>query len=174
MKVLLSLGSNVGDRNINITNAIGKINGCGRYKNDVKVLKSSSYYETAPWGVKDQADFLNSALPIETQTTIESLFLFLKTIEKDLGRKDSLKWGPRLIDIDILLCGDDMILDSDTLKIPHPHMNERAFVLVPLSEIAPDAVHPRTGKTAQELLNDLGDTSSEVKKYCDPPDVENL
>lgn len=169
MKVLLSLGSNVGDRVVNINNAISKI----LASSDVLVLESSSYFETAPWGVEDQEDFLNSALEVETQIDIESLFLFLKTIEKALGRKDSLKWGPRLIDIDILLCGDDMV-DTDTLKIPHPFMSERAFVLVPLCEIAPNQVDPKTNKTVKELLSDLGDTSSVVKKYSDPPNLENL
>ncbi|ODA43305.1 2-amino-4-hydroxy-6-hydroxymethyldihydropteridine pyrophosphokinase [Thermodesulfovibrio sp. N1] len=148
-KVYLLLGSNLGDRNKNIELAISELKDCG-----VIISKMSSLYNTKPWGYTEQPDFLNQA--IECLTILEPLKLLreIKKIEKNLGRTDTIKYGPRIIDIDIIFY-NDLILKSKELIIPHPLMHERYFVLKPLSEIAPDFVHPEIGLTVQKLLEKL-------------------
>ena len=141
----LSLGSNLGHREANIASALKMLG------QEARILKVSSFYETEPVGYKDQPWFLNCACAIETELAPQALLKLAKTIERNLGRKRTLRFGPRLIDIDILFY-DDLILDSPDLVIPHPRLAERAFVLVPLKEIAPNLVHPLLGVTIEELL----------------------
>jgi 2-amino-4-hydroxy-6-hydroxymethyldihydropteridine diphosphokinase len=143
--VYLALGTNLGDRPANLRAAITALSP------DVKVIAESKVYETPPWGVEDQPTFLNMAVKCETALEPESLLKYLKQLEVQLGREQSFRWGPRLIDIDILFC-DNIILESESLIIPHPHLHERAFVLVPLTDIAPDFIHPVLKKTIKELL----------------------
>ena len=129
MKVYLGLGSNLGDREGNLLQAC-ELLGC---------LEKSKIHETEPFGVLDQPKFLNMVCEIETELSPRELLLFVKNIEKKLGRKKREKWGPREIDIDILFYGDQ-IIDEPDLKIPHPGIKERDFVLKPLKEIAPGLV----------------------------------
>ena len=141
----LGLGTNLGDRQKNLSRAIeaiaAKMCVCGRY----------SVYETEAWGYKDQPDFLNQVIKVETDLTPLRLLDFVKKTEVELGRVENFRYGPRLIDIDILFY-DDLIENSSRLQIPHPRITTRAFVLVPLNEIAPDLVYPGTGKTVADLL----------------------
>jgi len=140
----ISIGSNLGDREENCRQAIKLIE-----KNGIVVKKQSLMYETEPWGVKDQPKFINMAIEAETDKKPEELLRVLKEIEKEIGRTESVKWGPRVIDLDILFY-DDLILKIPGLEIPHPLLHEREFVLKPLCEIAPDKKHPITGKTVKE------------------------
>jgi len=145
--VYLSLGSNLFDKEKNITGAIQRIGaslGC-------RAGKCSAIIETEPWGVTDQPNFLNCALKIETCLDPVELMRLLKKIEREGGREPGLKWGARIIDIDILLY-DQLVYTSEELKIPHPYMHERGFMLKPLAEIAPDAIHPLKNKFIRELL----------------------
>ncbi|MCK9246403.1 MAG: 2-amino-4-hydroxy-6-hydroxymethyldihydropteridine diphosphokinase [Anaerolineaceae bacterium] len=141
----LGLGTNLGDRQKNLSRAIeaiaAKMCVCGR----------SSVYETEAWGYKDQPDFLNQVIKVETNLIPLRLLDFVKKTEVELGRVENFRYGPRLIDIDILFY-DDLIENSSRLQIPHPRITTRAFVLVPLNEIAPDLVYPGTGKTVADLL----------------------
>lgn len=111
-------------------------------------------HETEPWGVKDQPRFINMTIEIETGLESKELLRILKIVEKELGRKESFKWGPRSIDLDILLF-DDLVLKEDNLEIPHPLMHERDFVLKPLCEIAPDIIHPVLKKKICDLVKKL-------------------
>lgn len=111
-------------------------------------------HETEPWRVKDQPRFINMAIEIETGLESKELLRILKIVEKELGRKESFKWGPRSIDLDILLF-DDLVLKEDDLEIPHPLMHERDFVLKPLCEIAPDIIHPVLKKKICDLVKKL-------------------
>jgi len=129
----LALGSNIDDRRENMRNAIKQI--AGHASN--RIVRASSIYSTKPVGVEDQPDFLNAVIAIETTLSPTELLLFCQDVEKKLGRKRTFKWGPRVIDIDILLY-DDVAVQDENLFIPHPYMMERAFVLIPLAEIAPD------------------------------------
>jgi 2-amino-4-hydroxy-6-hydroxymethyldihydropteridine diphosphokinase len=122
--------------------------------NGIRVLRQSSLIETEPWGVIDQPRFINLAIEAETIFSPEQLLILLKGVEKDMGREGAVRWGPRVIDLDILFY-DDLVIDRAELKIPHPHLHERMFVLKPLSEIAPDKVHPVIGKTVRELFESL-------------------
>jgi 2-amino-4-hydroxy-6-hydroxymethyldihydropteridine diphosphokinase len=143
--IYLALGSNLGDRVQNLKTAITALS-------PQMVLKAkSNVYETLPWGYEDQPKFLNMALKAETYLRPEPLLKHLKRLEIALGRKASFQNGPRLIDIDILLY-DDLVLDTSALTIPHPHMHERGFVLLPMMDIAPDLIHPITKKSVREML----------------------
>lgn len=142
--VYLALGSNIGNRLVNLKEAISSL----APQMDVKA--KSSVYETDPWGYADQEKFLNQVVRVETYLKPEQLIKHLKRLEVALGRKESFQNGPRLIDMDILLY-DDLVLYSPALTIPHPHMHERAFVLVPLMDVASDLVHPVKKKSIREL-----------------------
>lgn len=154
-KVTLALGTNLGDRAANLEQAYRELSSF------VKISKLSSIYETPPWGVTDQPAFLNQVLIASTELLPVKLLAAVKNIEVKMGRQTTYRYGPRLIDIDILLF-DNLILDTPNLVIPHPRMFERAFVLVPLLEIAPDLVSPMDHKPVSRLLENL-DTSGIVK-----------
>lgn len=156
--VYFSLGSNVGDREAHLRDAIARLQTLGR-----RLLSVSSLYETEPVEVTEQAWFLNCAVALETAQTPEQLMSSILDTERRMGRRRVQKKGPRVIDIDILLF-DDLIVDSAELTIPHPAMPQRRFVLEPLAEIAPDARHPVLQKTIRELLDALP-PGQLVRKY---------
>ncbi len=145
----IGIGSNLGNREENCLKAVRLLAGRG-----VAIKKQSLMRETEPWGVKDQSRFINMAIEVETECDPERLLEILKTVEEEIGRKETYKWGPRLIDLDILLY-NDFVINTPDLRIPHPHMHERGFVLIPLAEIAPDKIHPTLKKTIKELLSEI-------------------
>jgi 2-amino-4-hydroxy-6-hydroxymethyldihydropteridine diphosphokinase len=146
--VYLSLGSNLGDRAAHLRAAVELLLEAGTVK------ATSSFYETEPVDFRDQPWFLNSVVALETGKTPRELLAHALAIEEKMGRRRTRDKGPRTIDIDILLYGD-RVIDEPGLKIPHPAMQERRFVLEPLAEIAPEAFHPVLKKTALELLVEL-------------------
>jgi len=150
-KVYLGFGSNLGDRGKNIQTAVADMERWG-----IKILRMSKIYETEPVGIKDQPMFYNAAAVGETSLTPEEVLMAALAIERSLKRERKEKWGPRTIDIDILMY-DDLILDIHGLVIPHPHLHERKFVLEPLNEIAPDIMHPALHKPISQLLKESDD-----------------
>lgn len=144
-KIYLALGSNTGDRLANLRAAINRL------PPQVVVQAESRIYETEPWGYVDQPAFLNMALRAETDLAPLELLTYLKFLEKSLGRVPSFQNGPRLMDMDILFY-DDLTLETPTLTIPHPRLHERAFVLVPLADVAPGLLHPHLGRSVLELV----------------------
>ncbi|MBU6391576.1 MAG: 2-amino-4-hydroxy-6-hydroxymethyldihydropteridine diphosphokinase [Planctomycetota bacterium] len=148
--VCIGLGSNVGDRARNLVYAYDRI----ITLRGIQLLKLSRFYETTPVGGPPQPMFLNAALSIETTWTPHQLLKEFQHIERFMGRVRAVKWGPRNIDIDILLYGDK-IVNEDQLKIPHPLMHTRLFVLEPLIEIEPNIVHPLFNKTVLHLYKNL-------------------
>ena len=149
----ISLGSNVGDREQQIAAAIQALGARG-----VRVVRQSSIYSTEPVDVATQSWFLNCVLEIETELMPRQLLRTFKEIENELGRKYTVRRGPRVIDIDILLYGSSVV-QTPELEIPHPRMTQRRFVLVPLVEIAPAVHHPGENKSAEELLAETEDRS---------------
>jgi 2-amino-4-hydroxy-6-hydroxymethyldihydropteridine diphosphokinase len=163
LTVYLGLGSNLGNRQENLDTALEFLS------QRMQIRKVSSVYETEPVGNTKQPRFLNLACQVNTRLTPEEILTLAKGIEFKMGRKPGKRNAPRLIDIDILLYGD-RIIKTRKLKIPHPKLTERAFVLVPLAEIAPDAVHPGNGKTARELLKEVTETQGVFKWENDKPE----
>jgi 2-amino-4-hydroxy-6-hydroxymethyldihydropteridine diphosphokinase len=161
--VYLGLGSNLGGRKQNLVQALELLS-----KRAV-IEKVSSIYETEPVGYKEQPLFLNAVCRISTELKPGRLLLLAKKIEAKLGRTSGFPNAPRPIDIDILLYGDE-VLSSKELTVPHPRLAERAFVLVPLAEIAPNMVHPASGKTIKNLLADLGKVTG-VRKWAEAEEI---
>ena len=147
--VYIGLGSNKGSRKKNIMRALSLLS-----KNRQRVLKVSSFFETQPYGCEKQGPFLNAAAKIGTALPPEKLLVLLKSIEKEVGRTRSFRWGPREIDLDILFYGR-RLYKSRKLSIPHADMHNRRFVLLPLKEIAPGFVHPALKKSVSKILENL-------------------
>jgi 2-amino-4-hydroxy-6-hydroxymethyldihydropteridine diphosphokinase len=150
--IFLSLGSNLGDREVHLRQAIALLGAHPR----VRVLKISGLYETAPRDLADQRDFLNCAIEIASDLSPRDVLRLCAGIEDQLGRKRGERFGPRPIDLDILLYREEIVSDDD-LALPHPRLTERRFVLEPLGEIAPDRLVPGTGATVRDLLARLFD-----------------
>lgn len=145
MQAYLSMGSNIGDRALMLREAAWNL----AAHPDIRILAESSIYETEPWGLKEQPEYWNQVLEIETNLEPMALLKVCQGIENSLGRERIIRWGPRTIDIDILIY-DNMISDTPELILPHPRMEERAFVLIPLREIAPGMILP-SGRSIQEV-----------------------
>ena len=159
-EVYLGLGSNKGERLIYLKRAIDELHKVG------KIITVSPVYETEPWGEIVQPRFLNAVIRMVTELTPLLLLREVKAIEQRVGRQPSPRWGPREIDIDILFY-DGLILDTPELKIPHPYLHVRPFVLIPLADIAPDLVHPVLKKTVCELVKELNDEDRDkVRRYA--------
>jgi 2-amino-4-hydroxy-6-hydroxymethyldihydropteridine diphosphokinase len=154
--IYLALGTNLGDRLANLRRAREIL------PPEVLVTADSSIYETPPWGITDQPAFLNQVLQAGTDLAPLELLAHLKHIETQMGRKETVRYGPRLIDLDILIY-DRLVLKAPGLTIPHPRLAERAFVLVPFNDLAPDLLHPVTGQTIRELLSQVDPEG--IKRY---------
>lgn len=151
-RVYLGLGTNLGDREQNLRDAIARL----KDVSDVNFLRQSRVYQTEPMHIADQPEFLNMVVELEVakDMSARALLATVKGIEEEIGRKHRERWGPREIDLDILLFGDEQIREDD-FEVPHPRMWERAFVLAPLSDLAPDLTAP-TGERVADLAKRLG------------------
>ena len=156
-RVYLGLGSNLGDRLKNLRQGVSALSA------HVHVDSMSAIYQSVPMYVEDQPSFYNAVVSGITDLKPAKLLAFLKKIEADMGRTESVHFGPRIIDFDILFF-DDLVLASAELSVPHPQLTERSFVLVPLADIAPKFVHPKLGVTISELVRRRGDYSEQVTK----------
>ncbi|MGG0719554.1 2-amino-4-hydroxy-6-hydroxymethyldihydropteridine diphosphokinase [Robertmurraya massiliosenegalensis] len=151
-RAFLALGTNMGDRYGNLTDAIVLLN----EHPEIKLIHSSSIYETDPVGYTEQDPFLNMVIEVKTELTPLDLLDCCLQIEENLGRKRIVRWGPRIIDLDILLYNQENI-ESEKLFVPHPRMHERAFVLIPLLEISPNEKLPRTDQLLRKSLDEIPD-----------------
>lgn len=150
MIVYLGLGSNIGNKEENLQLSSQLL----QSQENINVLRESERITTKAWGIENQPDFLNSVLEIETSYSPIGLLIICLKIETIMGRKRSIKWGPRLIDIDILLYGDE-IVSEENLEIPHKYLHERSFVLKSLNELIPEYEHPVLKKTISHLYKEL-------------------
>ena len=150
--IALGLGSNIGDRENYIRRAVDELS------NNFSINKVSDIFETKAWGEEDQPDFLNACLIAETDKTPEEVLDIIKQVEDKLGRTKSYRWGPREIDIDLLLF-DNQQLSSQRLTVPHPQLANRAFVLVPLAQIGGDLIDPSTTFPISELAKKIDNSS---------------
>ena len=158
-RAYLSLGSNIGNRQRAVSEMLRML----EHAPGVRLVKASSNYETRPVGWQDQPLFINAAAVIETTLDPMELLRLAKEIEERLGRVDRGRWGPREADMDIVMF-EDLVADLPELTIPHPEMHLRRFVLAPLCEISPDAVHPGLKKTIRQFLEELGDRDYVIKQ----------
>lgn len=149
VRVIIALGSNIGDRGTYISKAQEKIS-----KRVGKIIKASKLIETEAYGYTQQDDFLNMVIEVETKLSPMNLLKELMCIEKELGRVRTIHWGPRTLDLDIIYYGQEVI-DEEDLKIPHPELYNRDFVLGPLEEIEPDLIDPVKNKSVRVLLEEL-------------------
>ncbi|MFD1021169.1 2-amino-4-hydroxy-6-hydroxymethyldihydropteridine diphosphokinase [Thalassobacillus hwangdonensis] len=149
-RAYIALGSNINPRDEYLEAGIKEL----QHHPEVSITKRSRIYETAPVGYTEQNDFLNMVIQVKTSLPALNLLDLCQSIEHELGRKRMIKWGPRTIDLDILMYNQEHI-DTERLKIPHPSMHERAFVMVPLAELDPEAYIPAVDTTAQAVLNTL-------------------
>lgn len=159
-RAFVGLGSNVGNRLLFLRRATAML----AEVHEVSVVRCSSIFETEPVGFKKQPPFLNAVVEVRATLEPRSLLALLKQIEHRIGRTESVRWGPREIDLDLLLYGSQ-ILRTDDYSIPHAELPRRRFVLVPLAEIAPDVVEPVSGLSAHELLARCPDTSAVVRTH---------
>jgi 2-amino-4-hydroxy-6-hydroxymethyldihydropteridine diphosphokinase len=148
-KVFIGIGTNLGDRSKNIEEALNNLK-----LKEVTIVHQSPIYETEPYGLTDQPKFLNCAIETNTTLSPQELLETLLKIEKKMGRERKIPWGPRIIDLDILFYGD-LVVNEESLIIPHPDLQNRFFVLKPLSDIAPEFLHPVSKKTIKQMLKDL-------------------
>lgn len=151
MAIYIALGSNLGDKENNMKEALQRL-----ARKGVTVCKVSDFMATRPYGVTDQPDFLNAVAELKTDNSPTELLRILLQVEQEMGRKRIRRWGERNIDLDLLLY-DDQIINLPNLQVPHPDMQNRDFVLRPLTQIAPDAVHPLLKKTIRQLWEELAD-----------------
>jgi len=160
-KLVLSLGSNLGNRYAYLLRAIQKIE---KYFNSKPII--AHFYETPPWGNENQFRFINTAIYLHTYIPLDQCLKKVQAIEKEMGRIKTEKWGPRMIDIDILFYEDDVV-EIDELVVPHQHLHQRAFVLKPLQDILPNFIHPLKNKTIIQLIEDIDDNTLLFSKTID-------
>lgn len=158
-RVYLLLGTNVGNLKENLMRALDELE-----KNEIRIVKRSKIYKTKPWGRFTQPDFLNMAVEVKTLLSPRELLNRIKGIEKKMGRELTERWGPRIIDIDILFYDNQIIKESD-LIIPHPYFFERAFAIIPMVDIASDFIPPLHSKSLKELASGVDCEGIEI--YCD-------
>jgi 2-amino-4-hydroxy-6-hydroxymethyldihydropteridine diphosphokinase len=159
----IGIGSNLGDKLSNCLDAIVRINAIP----DIEVTAQSDFYRTSPVGVQGQDWYVNGVAALTTDATAQHLLKNLLAIEADMGRERRRKWDSRIIDLDVLLFGDD-IIDEKNLKVPHPMMHLRKFVLVPMVSMAPHLIHPVLGKPLVALLSSISDESQAVSRMEAP------
>ena len=161
-RCLIALGSNLGDRLDNVRAGVAGIEAAG-----IDVVAVSPLYETAPvGGPENQGPYLNAALLADTTLSAADVLALLHRLEASRERQRVVHWGPRTLDLDLLVYGD-LVADAATLQVPHPRMHERRFVMVPVCDIAPDVVHPRLGRTMRDLLAELPVEPGDLTRLTD-------
>ena len=161
----IGFGSNINDRFNYITQALRLLLDA----DGVSLIQISSLYETEPVGYEEQGWFLNGVVAIETDLSLHGLLALLKEIEREVGRRHRTRWGPREVDLDLLIY-DQCCINTPDLTVPHPEMHQRSFVLAPFAEIAPDVLHPILQENVQTLLSNLTDEKA-VQLAAPPPKI---